>query len=205
MTSAENYYSNIRFIHTATNTPAVDIWVDEKVLIRNMQYKTVSNYLKVSSDNHEIKIMKAGTEEDIFDFEIEPAIGRCITVMIIGDMEDETLEIEYFNDNERTVAAGRSQIKLFQAAEAIPNIDIYTDDQVAFIDSEYMDTTNYIEVNSGEEILLNMTEVDTDVSLLDPIPVILESGKSYILVVSGTEGDLDYPLTMFLAKEECVI
>lgn len=205
MTSADNYYNNIRFIHAATNTPAVDIWVDEKVLVTNIQHKTASDYFKVSNDNHEIKIMRAGTDEDIFDFEIEPDIGECITVTIIGDMEDETLEIEILNDNEEKVPGGKSLIKLFNAAESLPNIDVYTDNEIAFIDAGYMNTTDYIEVNSGEEILLNMTEAGTDISLLDPIPIILESGKSYTLIISGIEGDLDYPLSMFLAKEQCVI
>ena len=56
----------VRVAHLSPNTPAVDIWLDGKVVdgLKNVPFKAVSGYLSIPAGKHDIAVYVAGTSSN---------------------------------------------------------------------------------------------------------------------------------------------
>lgn len=56
-----------RFIHFIPNAPNVDIYIDERLVLSDLAYTEVSNYLSLNPGLHSLQLKIAGTDTIIFD------------------------------------------------------------------------------------------------------------------------------------------
>ncbi len=79
----------IRFIQLSPNAPLMDVYVDERLVISDLDYKEVSRYLFLIPGEHSIKLKVAMSDRLIL---VDPSMilkgGRAYTVYIVGNMNE---------------------------------------------------------------------------------------------------------------------
>ena len=78
--------SYLRFANFSPNAPALDVYIDGRLIISDVTYKEVSNYISLIPGTHIIILKIAGTNIIVFD---EPQVqlksGQSYTAFILGD------------------------------------------------------------------------------------------------------------------------
>ena len=78
--------SYIRFFNASPNSPAVDIYANNTLLVQNLPYKEFSLYFPASSGNYNIKVYPTGQNTNpILDTNIYVAPNTIINLAIIGN------------------------------------------------------------------------------------------------------------------------
>ncbi|KUG04857.1 hypothetical protein ASZ90_017737 [hydrocarbon metagenome] len=84
--------SFIRFLHASPGAPEVDIYTDGNLMVQNLDYNTVSEYLPVGPEIMRIQVFPAGENSNpVLDTEYSIPPSERITLAIIGTLPDLTL------------------------------------------------------------------------------------------------------------------
>lgn len=75
--------SEVRFVHAVPDAPAVDIWVDNDVLVSGVSYKGASGYLTVNSGNRFFRVVPAGQDTSNAVFRRQVSV-RSLTKMTVS-------------------------------------------------------------------------------------------------------------------------
>ena len=77
----------IRFIQLSPNAPLMDVYVDERLVISDLDYREISRYLTLLPGEHSIKLKAAMSDRLLL---VDPSLvlkgGRSYSVYIVGDM-----------------------------------------------------------------------------------------------------------------------
>lgn len=97
-------FSSIRFLYAATGQPPVNVWLGNRVVIRNMQFGNSTPYYQDNaSRNREIRIVNAHTGDTLYQGTFTFLSGKAYTVPIINEgsnisvmsLEDEPCSVSY--------------------------------------------------------------------------------------------------------------
>ncbi|MGM0592760.1 MAG: DUF4397 domain-containing protein, partial [Halobacteriota archaeon] len=162
----------LRIAHLSPDAPAVDVLVDDDLVVGNFSYGDVSPYLEVTAGTYQVTITAAGDPETVvFDDEID--VGSAFyTVAAIGELDDETFEPVVLVD------ARAALVRLFHAATDAPAVDVLADGEPLFADVEFGDSTDYVAVPAGS-YELSVTPADTPDTVVASFDVDLELGGAY--------------------------
>lgn len=84
--------SYIRFLNASSNSPALDIYVNNSLLVQNLPYKEFSLYFPASSGNYNIKIYPTGQNTNpILDTDIYVAPNTITNLAITGNVPNLSL------------------------------------------------------------------------------------------------------------------
>lgn len=84
--------SNVRFFHASPDAPAVDVYANDNVIIKNIPFKELSSYLPVPTGNYNVKIYPTGTKDDaIIDAMVYIPERSVYTIAAVGKMPDISL------------------------------------------------------------------------------------------------------------------
>ena len=79
----------IRFIQISPNAPLIDVYVDDRLVISDLDYREVSRYLALAPGEHTIKLKVAMSGRLLL---VDPSMilkgGRSYTVYIVGNMNE---------------------------------------------------------------------------------------------------------------------
>lgn len=100
--------SHIRFFHSASNTPAVDILVNGQKVIKNISFKQFSPYLTLVQGKYRIDIVPVGNETPIFSA-LVPIMGNH-TYTFAAINSDNHLQLQPMLDNTH-LPAGQAKIR----------------------------------------------------------------------------------------------
>jgi hypothetical protein len=80
--------AKVRVIHASPDAPAVDILVDDVIVLSNVPYKAISGYLEVPAGPHNIKVNATGTSTTVIDVTPTLADGMIYTVIAMNQLSD---------------------------------------------------------------------------------------------------------------------
>ncbi len=81
--------SFIRFLHASPGAPEVDIYTDGNLVVHDLAYNTISEYLPVGPETTRILVFPAGeTSNPVLDTEYSIPPSERITLSIIGTLPD---------------------------------------------------------------------------------------------------------------------
>jgi len=135
--------SNIRFFHASPDAPAVDVYANDNIVIKNISFKELSSYLPVPTGNYNVKIYPAGTKTDaIVDTMVYIPERSVYTIAAVGKMPDISLYPiqEPISQNKSGVACVRF-INLSPDASAMGVI--FPDDSVVFSNVPFKGISSY--------------------------------------------------------------
>lgn len=135
--------SFIRFLHAAPGTAAVDIYSDGNLVVKDLPYNEISEYLVVGPENMHIQVFSAGEETTpLLDTELIIPPSETITAAIIGVAPDIILLPIYYNvavrDNDDAL------IRFTNLSPVLSAVSLAIEDgAVLFSDIDYTQITDY--------------------------------------------------------------
>lgn len=79
----------VRFVQLSPNSPAMDVYVDNRLVITDLQYQEVSRYLSLAPGDHDLTLRASRTSRNLLE---NPSMmlrgGRSYTVYIVGNRNE---------------------------------------------------------------------------------------------------------------------
>lgn len=171
----------VRAAHLSPDAPNVDVLVDGEVVLADVPFPTVSEFLELDSGSYEVDINAAGTMTTVLNETLELAGGDVFTVAAVNYLGSiETLVIE---DDLAAPEAGNAHLRVVHASPDAPNVDVLVGDEIVLEDVPFKAVSDYLPLAAGEyNIKVNATGTATTV--IDVTPT-LEDGAIYTVVAAN--------------------
>jgi len=194
--------AHLRVAHFAADAPNVDVFSKGVVVLRDVPFGTVSDWLELEAGAYNIAVSPTGRGINaavIGPTEITLAAGDWITVAAVGSVENETITAQVITEDHSNIGIGNARITILHAAEAIPAVDVLVDGEplievLGFAgsigDNDGMFTTEVpagvynisVRITSG----LKAAETDPEDVLADLPETELAANGNYLIAAIGT-------------------
>jgi len=178
--------SFIRFLHAVPNTPPVnvDIYVNKKLIVKNLKYEDFTEYIPSRSGVHSIQIFPAGNKiEQLLDIRIPAEPDKIYTIAIIGTVEN--IEAEAFED-EFMQDKSTAYMRFINLSPYDTSFDISIDDIDVVYDLEYMEKTDYLMIPGGKHTMKIFLQPE-NVRVVSHPNMVLKNGNVYTSYIVGLE------------------
>jgi hypothetical protein len=113
-------------LHASPDAPAVDVYLNGLIQLRNVRYKTISNYLDVLPGEHQIQIVPAGKTlaegPVVIDTPLTVEKGKVYAVAAAGLLAD--IKAVVAVDAGEQPPAGRGQVRVWHLSPDAPAVDV---------------------------------------------------------------------------------
>jgi hypothetical protein len=198
--------AQLRFVHAAAGTDAVSFRVDDVNIRTNAAYgDEVLDYSNIASGERDIAARLTDGDEDLASATETLGSGNAYTAVLVQGGDGE--EIAVFEDDNSAAAAGKTRLRVINAAPAAEAVDVYvtaadvdlTDADPVLTDIDPAAASDYVEVAKGDQRVRFTTAGTTDV-LLDIESIDLpDAGVRTILLIEADEGGT--PLQSIVAED----
>lgn len=195
-------FSRVRAVHNVAKGPNVKVALDGKVVLSNVPYKAISDYLQVPSGKHNVAITTLD-EMVLANINVNLVPGADYTVIAHGDIDNpKSISLLPLMDDNSCPKMGFSHVRFVHAAAKVPVVDIWAGNGKVFKTVSYGNTGYpvYLPVQSGE-ISLAVTPAGSSYVVLGPIPLKLEQRKTYTVIASGLLNDKEAPLSALVSED----
>ena len=167
--SSDNDYAYVRVLHASPDAPAVDVLVDGKAVLTNVQFQQGSGYLRVDEGARTLALRVNGTTTIALEGSFTLSKDNYYSVIAQNDVEE--LELEVLNDTQRR-NNGSTDVTVVHASPDAGNVAIY----VTGADAELPETTNLSDVPFGanatlEEIATGDYRVRITPAAIQPVSI----------------------------------
>lgn len=146
--------SYIRILHASPGAPAVDIYVNNTPIIRNLGYKQFSNYLPIVPGTYNIKVYAVGTTSNpvLSTNMFIPGVS-ILTIAAIGIFPNISL-LTVADKSNVPLVPGKGEIRFVHLSPDTPAVDVtLPDGKVLFKNAAYKQIKEYILVDPGNYTL----------------------------------------------------
>lgn len=188
-----NYYrtnqtnSYIRIFNASPNAPAVDIYANDKLIVKDLAYKEFSQYLPVPPSNYNITVYPSGqTTNPVINTNVNIPLNTVFNLAIIGTFPD----ISLYAIQEPTTAQnfGRSCVRFVNLSPNAPALNIgLSDGTKVFHDVSYKGITDYACIPAGTYTFI-ISPAGTDNVVLTVPNVKLDPNNYYTIYAVGQVG-----------------
>lgn len=184
-----NTTSYLRVLHASPDAPAVDVYVNNNPVIKNLKYKEFSQYLPVMPGRYNVKVFPAGQMMNpVINSNILVPPMSAFTVAATGTLSDIGL-MPIVDPYTSPVNANVAYARFAHLSPNAPAVDItLTDGTKLFSNVKYLEYADYIEVEPGMYTLQVRPAGSEDVVLTVP-DVPLMPGKYQTIYAVGLVGD----------------
>ena len=116
--------ANVRVAHLSPDAPAVDVWLDGKVVpaLTNVKFKTVSGYLQIPVGARQIAVYSTGTTTGpVINTSVTLEAKKSYTVGAIGLVS--AIKAEVYTDD-LTTNATKARVRVIHASPNAPAVDV---------------------------------------------------------------------------------
>jgi hypothetical protein len=120
--------ANVRIVHASPDAGAVDVLVDGRAILTNVQYKQTLDYTPVSSGGHVVAVRATGTSTDAFSVPVALGDGASYTVVARGRAAATGGNFGLGADvlaDDASPATGRAGLRVVHAAPGAVAVDLY--------------------------------------------------------------------------------
>jgi hypothetical protein len=198
--------AQLRFVHAAAGTDAVDLRVDDVEIRTDATYgDEVSAYGNIASGERDIAARLTDGDEDLAIATEDLDSGGQYTAVLVNGIDSQGIEV--FADTNTAAAEGKTRVRIINAAQIAGEVDVYVTDTDADLEAAEPTLTEvgmpsaskYVEVSSGEQ-RIRFTTAGTKTVLLDIESIDLpETGVRTVLLIEADEGGT--PLQSIVAED----
>ena len=184
---AQQMNSYIRVFHASPNAPAVDVYVNGSLIVQNLAYKEVSQYLPVPAGTYNIRVYPSGTMiNPVINTSISIPENSVFNVAAIGTLPNISLyPIPEPNVGENF---GKPCVRFVHLSPNAPAVDITLADGTRVFDNvSYTGITHYVCVPAGT-YTFNVNVAGTDNIALTVPNVRLDDNTYYTIYAVGLVG-----------------
>jgi hypothetical protein len=201
----EDYYrqptgiAHVRLLHASPNSPAVDVYLNDKRIASNLAYRTFTEYLVVPSGNYNIKVYPAGTK-------INPIINTTLlippetffTLAVVGNSPN--ISIYPIPEPPIPLIPGRACVRFVHLAPSAPALDVtHPDGAKIFSNVPYKGYSGYKCLLPGRHSMDVRVAGTNDIALSNPNIKLLPN-RLYTIYLVGLSGTTP-PLQMLIALD----
>ena len=181
----------IRFFNALPSQKSVDIYLDNKLLNSNIQYKDFTPYIYVEySDNkkYKIDIYETGTKKAIIRSTFRLPDESLFTLAITGDVGQETiLDIE--EDIDQKTSSTQAIERFVNLSPKLPVADIFFNDKQAVDNIDYRDETEYEYLNPGQYTVF--VKEDLTGNPLATVNLEYKANRIYTIYIIGNQPNVE--------------
>jgi hypothetical protein len=182
----------VRAAHLIPDAPAVDILVNGKVVLQDVPFKAVSDYLMVDAGSYTISVNQAGTATELLTIDATVAAGKAYTVAAIGTLDAADTEdprLTAYVDN-AAASSKTAKLRVIHASPTTPAVDVNLKGAPAadapVKNLAFPDATDYLSLPGGTyDFVVYPTGGDPASPALDLSGTALENGKNYTVFAVG--------------------
>ncbi|HXV61205.1 MAG TPA: DUF4397 domain-containing protein [Vicinamibacteria bacterium] len=139
----------LRVAHLSTDAPPVDVWVNGSVVLSNVPYQAVSDYLDLEAGEYRIQVTPAGsTSPIVIDATLGLQAGSVYTVAAVGFLSSDTLSPLVLLDDLATGQGAR--LRFVHASADTGPVDVaVAGGPVLFGNVTFQKASDYVEVPAG--------------------------------------------------------
>ncbi len=119
---SDDDYAYVRVLHASPDAPAVDVLVDGKAVLTNVQFQQGSGYLRVDEGARTLALRVNGTSTIALQGSFTLSKDNYYSVIAQNDVEE--LELEVLNDTQRR-NNGSNDVTVVHASPDAGSVDIY--------------------------------------------------------------------------------
>lgn len=181
--------SSIRVLHAVPNAPAVDVYANDNIIIKNLPYKEVSSYIPVPSGNYNIKVYPTGsTTNPVIDTSVYIPEKSFYTIAAIGELPD--ISLYPVQEPSSANKSGLSCVRFIHLSPNAPAVDIkLPDGTIVFSNVPFKSIANYTCVPSGT-YTFRVTPAGTNDVVLTIPDVNLNPNTFYTVYAVGLVGEI---------------
>jgi uncharacterized surface protein with fasciclin (FAS1) repeats len=186
--------AHIRVAHLSADAGAVDVYVNDALLLEGVTFGTVGDWLEVPAGAKNIAVVPTGESPENSNLKRIEA-GSWVTIAAIGLVTNDTLSLEYLVEDYSPLAEGRARVTVFHALPGAPAVDILANGSPLIIglaypgtfgDNDGLDTR---EVGNATFALQVVVSGTTEPALLSAT-LGAQPGINYFIAATGT---LEFP------------
>jgi hypothetical protein len=209
MPAAAASQAMVRAAHLIPDAPAVDVLVNGDVVLEDVPFKAVSDYLMVDAGTYTISVNQAGTATELLTIDATVEAGKAYTVAAIGtldtaDAEDPRLTA-YVDDP--VASSDTAKLRVIHASPTTPPVDVNLKGSAAadapVKDLAFPDATDYLALPGDTyDFVVYPTGGDPASPALDLSGTTLENGKNYTVFAVGLlQGEGDQALSVVVTVD----
>lgn len=210
--------ARLRFVHAIPSSVPVNGILDGKVAITDFTYTSVSNYLMVNPGLHSIAVeameRKPGEVDVLFagvSFVLQA--DKYYTAFAVGSLaKPKQITFKVVEGDGHCPPLDKARIHFFHASSEAPAVDIYGGDKVvasnvsfgqpaSFSPSGGGGGKHFLELDAGN-VTVSVKLAGTSDTVVGPLVLPLQGGKSYTLVAVGIPGSAEYPLKALAIEDK---
>ena len=194
-----HHNSRVKVVHNVAKGPNVEVIIDNKIILSNVPYKTISDYLHVPSGKHHVAIAANGSIIAEANVDLKP--NTDYTVIAHGDIKNlNSIALLALQDDNSCPKHGNAHVRFIHAAAKVPSVNIWVNDETKIFNNVAYGSTGkpvYLPVREGN-ISIDVTPANSNNIVLGPIDLTLEAGKVYTIIATGLLKDTQAPLNALL-------
>ncbi len=188
--------SIVRVLHMSYDAPAVDVLIDDEIVVPNLVYPESSGYATTSAHTRNITVVPTGSDiNPVIDVDLTLDPDQSYTILAVNRVS--AIEAIFAPDN-REPNSSKAKVRFIHASPDAPAVDIRVGSgsgPAVFSAAAFKDITEYIEVDGGIYTFA-VTPAGTSTEVFKYNPVALDNGKVYTIVAHGTLTDDEYPFSV---------
>ncbi len=169
----------VRVVHASPDAPNVDIWVDGEVVLTDVPFTAVSDYLTLPAGTYNVQVTATGGTDPVIDADLTLAAGTSYTVAAIGPLAEISATVL---TDDRAPASGQAKLRVFHASPSAPaSVDVAVTDGPILVEGlAYPDATDYLTVDPGTYPLEIRAAGEADAALT--LEATLAAGENYTAI-----------------------
>ncbi|MCB1046070.1 MAG: DUF4397 domain-containing protein [Calditrichaeota bacterium] len=187
----ENLGTSVRVAHLSPDAPAVDVYLNEAMVLENVGYPAFSPYLDIPAGTHHVQVFVSGTSTNpVIDEMLDFQAGSATTVAATGLLGNGSFGPMLFADS-RLTSPTQAWVRFAHTAADAPAVDItLTDGTVVFGNVAFNESAAYLPLDpGGYDLQVRVAGTETVVMSLDTVE--LDAAMTYSVFATGTlAGDM---------------
>ena len=189
----------VRLFHASPGAPAVDVYLNNIIVARNLAYKSFTPYLPLMPGYYHVQIFAAGTMNN-------PVLEQMVmipdqdmnTVAVIGQLPN--IGLLLIDPSAAPLIYGKSFVRFVHLSPNAPRVDVaVANGPVLFRNVAYQEITNY-QIPDPGVYTLEVRPAGMDQVVLTVPGVALEANRFYTVYAVGLLGE-EPPLEAVLAMD----
>ncbi|MBC5995502.1 DUF4397 domain-containing protein [Romboutsia ilealis] len=184
----ESGTSLLRVFHAAPQAPAVDVYINEKLVFSNLQFTQFSSYVKLKEGEYRIDIFQTGTMlQPIISGSLDLDEGQMLTIAAIGNLDD--LSLLVINDNADKKASPKvSSFRVVHLSPNTPAVDILVNNKILVENLAFKQNTSYVDIAPGSYNIEAVLSSNKESVLV--FGVMLKANRIYTIYIVGESPNL---------------
>ena len=183
----------VRVVHASPDAPNVDIWVDGEVVLSDVPFTAVSDYLALPAGDYNVQVTATGATDPVIDADLTLEAGTSYTVAATGLLAEISATVL---TDDRTPASGQAKIRVFHASPSAPaSVDVAVTDGPILVEGlAYPEASDYLTVDAGTYPLEIRAAGEADAALT--LDAALAAGQNYTAIaMDGGEAGVQVIVT----------